>query len=203
MTFFSWVGYFPGGITVASQNAWQAAFGSYSYDPDLAKAPPLSNAEGKEQIQPGASGLLIVFLLVFLIALIAALFAVTVRVVPVTLPPAVERLRPWLWALVSAVTTLAFLFLLFQLLAGFSLTSRIRDRVETIGAHLATQSPADNPAAKKQAEIETALHAGAVRSTGWLWASFWLTLLAAVCAALTHTMSKRTSRPLPRIEFLR
>jgi hypothetical protein len=199
LTFFSWAGYYPGGISVATQNAWQAAFGSYSYDHDLAKVPPLSNAEGKDQIQAGANGLLIVFIFIFLIALLAAIFAAAVRVMPVVLPAAVERLRPWFWAIVAAVTALAFLFLVLQLLSGFSLSNRIRERVESIGANVAQT---DNPTSKKEAEIETALRAGAARYACALWTSFWLMLLALICAALSYFLSRRISRPVPRLELM-
>src|SRR5262249_54221653 len=38
LTFFSWVGFYPGGFPVDTQNAWQATFGSASTDTDLAQA---------------------------------------------------------------------------------------------------------------------------------------------------------------------
>jgi hypothetical protein len=212
LTFFSWVGYYPGGIGVATQNAWQAAFGSYSHDPDLAKMPPLSNGWGKDQIQPGANGLLIGFIVIFLLALLAALLAATIDIVPVALPPVLARFRPWFWAIVSGISLIAFLLFVFQLLSGFSLTSRLRDdRMSSIGwsigALYSRIEPAENLAnvnaiVKKKAEVETALHASAAGYTSWLWVSLWLTLLAAICAALAHFLSRRTNRPLPRLELL-
>jgi hypothetical protein len=194
LTFFSWAGYYPGGYPVATQNAWQAAFGSYSWDPDLVKVPPLSNADGKDQIQPGANGLLIVFILLFLLALIAAIFTAVVSSVPVALPPAIERLRPWFGAIVNVLIALALLFLVLQLFMGFSLTNRIRDRVQTIGAERANN--AGNPTDKKLAEIQTTMLASAARDTAAAWWSFWLLFVPLIIARF-YAVSRRTTRPPP------
>jgi len=203
LMFFPWVGYYPGGVGVATQNAWQAAFGSCSFDPDLEKMPPLSisNEKGKEdRIQPGASVLLIFFVLIFLLALVAVLGAAALGILPGPLPPRVEQLRPWRWAIVSGITLLAFLLFAFQLVGGFNLANALRDRVEKQGA--ANVNAATTATEKKEMEVKTALHASAVRTTCSLRTSFWLMLLAVVCAALTYSLSRRTSRPLPRMELL-
>lgn len=196
LTFFSWVGYYPGGIAVASQNAWQAAFGSYSY---------------------GANGLLIVYILFLLIALLAAVLVAVEGNVSIRLPAVVERLRPWRWALVSAITFLAFLFLVLQLLSGMNLVKSIRDDLEHSKAAAVVVNPAQivqlhikgldevtkaAGMAANKTEIEIALYMSAARYTWFLWASVWLTLLAAICAALTYFLSNRPARPLPRLELL-
>ena len=38
LTFFPWVGVYPGGVADAWQNAWQATVGGYSIDPDVVVA---------------------------------------------------------------------------------------------------------------------------------------------------------------------
>ena len=195
LTFFSWDGYYPGSIPVATQNAWQAAFGSASY---------------------AANGLLIVFILLFLIALLAAALAAALEILPIRLPAALERFRPWRWAIVSGITLLAFLFFILQLLSGMSLVNRIRDdfsktaaaenavlKAVQIHVHsLDELAKAAGLTADKEAQAEAALHASAARYTCSLWCSFWLTLVAVICAALTYFLSRRTNRPLPRIELL-
>jgi len=207
LMFFPWVGYFPGGMPVATQTAWQAAFGSYTDDPDLAKDPPVSNADHKDQIQPGFSVFQIFFVVFFQLALVAALGVAVLGVVALPLPAIVERFWPWRWAKVSALALVAFLFLVLQLVGGFNLAKGIRDRIQTIGAEHAktveaNSDPAAKVAAKKEAQSETGLHADAVRYTCAFWTSFWLTLLAVICAVWTYLLSRRPSRPLPRIELV-
>ncbi len=195
LSFFSWVGYYPGGYVVVTQNAWQAAFGSSSY---------------------GANGLLIVFVLMLVIALLAAVLAAIEENSSVRLPAILERLRPRRWIQVSTLTFLAFLFLVVQLLSGMSLIKGIREDLEQ------AKATAGNPVQIAQisikgrleelmkaldrtansADIETALYMSAAQYTWFLWASVWLTLLAAICAALTHFLRERPTRPLPRLEFM-
>ena len=49
-----------------------------------------------------------------------------------------DRLLPWRWALAAVLTLLALLFLLFQLLSGFSLEKQTQEQVAKV-----TKSPAD------------------------------------------------------------
>ena len=56
LTFFPWVGFYPGGITVTYQNAWQAAFGSYSVVPEWEGQSPAAKdaSTGSSQSQCAA-----------------------------------------------------------------------------------------------------------------------------------------------------
>ena len=207
LMFFPWVGFYPGGVPVATQNAWQVGSGSYWSDPDLAKSPdsPLSNKKG-EQIQLHVSGLVIVFWVIFLVALVATLAAAALGILPGVLPGAVEKIRPWRWALVSGIMLLALLFFVLQLLGGFDLTNQVRQSAEDASAQ-ATKAAAEMPAEGKQKfdklmEITTGMAVTSVRYTCALWSSLWLMLLALISAVLTHFLNRRTSRPLPRIELL-
>jgi hypothetical protein len=199
LTFFPWVGFHPGGIAVASQNAWQAAFGSTTADADVGKLLVRGSKEGKEFTEPGANGLLIVFLLVLLAALVVGVGAAATEVTTTPLPPAVERLRPWRWVLAAGITLLAFIFLFFQVLAGFSLTNRVGAQVNATRAE--ERGTVSTPTDRAKIDAEAGMLSQSLRYTNALWCAFWLTLLAVVCAVLAHVLGQRKAWPLPRMDL--
>jgi hypothetical protein len=197
LMFFAWAGYFPGGVPVATQSGWRAAFGGYTrIDEDLKKFPPLSTPDGKNEIQPGAQVLLIFFAILLVVALIVSIASAVLGILPLRLPAPLEGLKPWRWGIVSAIAFLAFLFLALQLLSGFNLANSIRERA--LGER--ASAPADASGQKLQ-EIRTGAEIQGARYGCSLWCSLWLTLLALLCAILTFLLGRRTNRPVPRLEL--
>jgi hypothetical protein len=199
LTFFPWVGFYPGGITVTSQNAWQAAFGSYSVVPEWESQSPTAGKEAKDRVEPSASVLLIFFLLFLIVALLAALAAALLGVLTVSLPPFVQQLKPWWWAIVSALSLAALLFLVFQLLGGFSLVNKARQSVDNEMTAHTKDAPAD---VKRVLEVQHASVVNALRQTGAFWLALFLTVVALVCAAMTFWLERRPGHPLPRLEVM-
>src|SRR5205085_9806477 len=121
------------------------------------------------------------------------------------LPPAVDRLLPWRWALAAVLTLLALLFLLFQLLSGFSLEKQTQEQVAKV-----TKSPADTAGTLTAEERQVqeivqgqVLGAQVLRRTWQLRLSFLLLLLAFLAAVGMHWLLQRgPGRPLPRMEWM-
>jgi hypothetical protein len=195
---FNWVGLYPGGVPAATQNAFQAAFGSYTPDGDMQK--DYAQAFDDEKYKPGVNVLTIFYLLLFfLLVLPLTAAAVVIGLVPVKIPPAVEPILPWRWLIVAGANLFLFLFLGLQLLLGFSLENRYADwvdkQVETKGTKTTQQQKLD--AAQKGILMSHLEHTFALRL------AVFLHLLAIVCAALMFWLNRRgTHRPLPKIELV-
>jgi hypothetical protein len=194
---FPWLRIAPGGVTVVTQNAWGAAFGSYSSE----EAPELQAAYGFPEGQadtprPGANVLMIFYLLLFLIAL-AATVAVLVHVfVPYKVPKQVQDFWPWRWGIVAAANLVVFLFLALQLLLGFSMEAVYEAKIEKkYAAGLRDEKGA-------QARVDRGKDLAADQRTLWLRLSVVLHLLAIASAGLVYCIDRRGPRPLPKIELL-
>jgi hypothetical protein len=195
LTFFTWEAFSPGGISIVSQNAWQAGFGSYSRDKDFKEdsADPLK--EG-----PGSNVLLIFYLILLCIALLLAIAGTVLNFIkPRDLPPGLAPLHNWRWLIVGAVVLVAFFFLTIQLLAGFTLKSKV---LEPFDKGVADARKAKAPAAQiKKREAERGGVADSFHRTFWLRLAFWLTVLAGVSGLLHLWTTRRGNKPLPKLEF--
>lgn len=196
LQFFDWVGLYPGGVPAATQNAWQAAFGSITKDGDL----PQKALQG-EKGSPGASVLTIFYLLpLFFLVLAVTVASVVIDMIPLKLPPVVEKLLPWRWGIVAAVNLILFLFLGLQVLLGFSLDSHYKEWLDksmkrNTEEPLPTQKMKEREVARGEA-LEKLRHTFALRLV------VLLHLVATVCAALLFWMHQRgTHRPLPKLEL--
>src|SRR5262249_4736781 len=104
LQWFDWVGLYPGGVPAATQNAWQAAFGGMTKDGDLKRGPFKS-----EEDKPGWSLLTFFYLLpLFFLVLGVTIASTIVGMIPVKLPPAVEKFLPWRWGIVAAANLILF-----------------------------------------------------------------------------------------------
>lgn len=203
LTFFPWVGYFPGGYGVLTQSAWGAAFGGYSVDKVFDSKMEWEKST-KDDEKPGAGVLLIFFLLALAPAVLLGAAAVALPRIKgqVKLPPVATRLEPFRWLLTTAVTLIALLFLLLQLLTGFSLEARTRDKIDKASE---AARKAATPEGEKFVDIQDGMKLGAfmMHRTLWLRLSFFLLVLAALGAGTAHWLEQRgPNRPLPRFEAM-
>lgn len=195
LQFFPWVGVYPGGVMMISQGAWGAAFGAYDQDNDMMKDPELPESE-----RPGASALLVFYLLLFLPTLLLTVGAVLIDtgiVSAQTLPPNLQGLLRWRWAAVAALNLLVFLFLFLQTLLGFSVESKIvekaREQLKTAG-----KTTADT----KQAQAKYGMLVQNVSRTFYLTLVFWLHVLAVIGAWTTYCIHDRGGKPDPKLELV-
>ncbi len=196
LQFPSWGGVYPGGVPAAWQNAWQVAFGIYSFDPDLKGdyVRFLDDAKYK----PNASALAIFYLLLYFPVSLVTVASVGLGLVPFNLPPAVEKYLPWRWGIVVAANVVLFLFLALQMLVGFSLDNQFADWVDK---QYESKEPKKTDEQKKEAAERGRYMDSSIR-TVWFKSVLALHSLAVVSAALMFWIDRRgPQRPLPKLEL--
>lgn len=209
LTFFPWVGVYPGSVADAWQNAWQATVGGYSFDPDVVVAAPpfpkYTEKDAEKSTEPGYNVLLIFYLLLLIPTLLIAAGCLALRFMPpAKLPPAAHPVLPWRWGIVAGLNLILLLFLALQLVLGFSLVnnvlaatdSKINARAEKREAGVTTTTQA------RQDSIDRGLIRQELRRTIWLDLVVFLHLVALAGAGLMFWINRRASRPAPRIDAL-
>jgi hypothetical protein len=203
LTFFSWVGVYPGGQSMVTVNAWGAAFGGGTSDLDMQETALIGKAlkDVKPGANPfaGASVLAIFYLfLLILVVLPVTLASVVLDHLRVKLPPGIQLAMPWRWGIVAAANLVLYLFLLMQLALGFQMQSNYRAWVE---------NNVGNPDAKTtpQVKVSDAERGMALEACRWAVAlrmTCILHLFAVVAAVLMYWLDRRgPERPLPNLEL--
>ncbi len=216
LQFFPWVGVFPGGVPAATQGAWGAATGSVAEEKDLGDIFRIINLAKAKEIndklpekskfkeipnEPGFSPLLFFYLIpFFFLALIASVAVVILPHLNLKLPPAAEQLLPWKWAIVAGLNAVLLLFLLLQMLLGFSLESNYTAWVDNKpGVQITGDEKTPEKLQKQAARGEMLSH---LQRTYVLRLVFILHVLAAVSAGLVYWSEKRgPSAPKPVLEL--
>jgi hypothetical protein len=202
-SFFPWVGLYPGGVPVVTQSAWQVAFGSDWKDKDFTDLPQATGVL-KTESPPGASGLLIVYVLLLILVLLLTLAAILLRALPLKLPAALERVRPWRWGIVAVVAALALVFLVIQEVSSFPIEARVTEEVSKAleDRQKKASTPNATPAESKMLAMVRGLSLEQVRRTAALGWAAWLNLFAVVCALLAFRIERHGARPVPRVDIL-
>ncbi len=153
LTFFNWVGMYPGGYGVYTQNGWQAAFGTYSED-NVWEAKVLKNdTTGTDK--PAFGVLPFFYLLVLLPTVFIAVASVLVhlKLIPINLPPVAQQYW-WLRPLaVAGIAGFAFFFLFLIIAVGFPVESKVHEGAEKAANEFLKnpQTPEEHYAWKLQA----------------------------------------------------
>jgi hypothetical protein len=197
LTFFRWVGVYPGGVPLITQSAWQAAFNSYSADVDLEKAMGPGGPKGEG---PGVSILLIFYVILMCIVLLLALSCMVINIMPKILPPGLDPIIRLRWLILGGVAMLTFLFLVLQLLIGFGLENKYKKDIDE--QFKATRENAKTDAEKKAVEVQAGMAKSALFRTVWLRLAFTLQLVALICVLLEIWVSRRGNKPLPKLELV-
>jgi hypothetical protein len=213
LTFFPWVGVYPGGVRVVTQSAWGAAFGSESEpDPDMKatfaivpeaeiKASNESRSQALKVAEPKANLLLIFYLLPFL--LVTLLVSIAVAVLPfvhVQLPPAVANLLPWKWGILAVLNAVLLLFLALQLLLNFGIESSVKEAGQVKAESIVRgRKPSDgkektavlNTQEQKTFDALKGIYSDWLGRTIWLKLVLVLHIIATAAAAMMYWMEKR------------
>jgi hypothetical protein len=206
---FTWVEVAPGGVPAVAQGAWGAAFGKYTQDPDLKDVFKIvtekeikdKKDENEVSNEPGVSLLMLFYLLpFFFLALFVTLGVAALNFIKAPLPPQVQQMLPWKWAIVAALNFIPLLFLGMQLLVNFSLESNVKARFD----NTAEQTKKEKTHKEQLlADVQRGEMLESLRRTIWLCLAVALHILATLCAVLVYWVEKRgPSRPLPRLELL-
>jgi hypothetical protein len=219
MTFLPWVGIYPGGVYLHSQNAYFICFGLHSTDSDIGeKGGSLFEGEGGGGIgffgggrekpdKPGFSVLMLFFLLAFYPALLLAIAALALTFFGAQLPPQVRALLKWRWAVVAGIVLIALGFLGLQLLFGFNMEQSIRGWANKPLPQAELERRA-NLSGQERAAMEKGEAAGRgfmmqmVSRTLWPNVVVILLLLALVCSLLLFWIDFRGNTPLPRVDLI-
>jgi hypothetical protein len=205
LSFFPWVGRYPGGVPFVTQSAWQAAFGAESGPDEEAKklekklpAAMRPAGGGANEVSPGANGPMIVYVLLLVPALLLTVAAAVWQLLP--LPGALQRLRPWRWAFVAGVALLALVLLVLQEVSGFKLENRVTTEADSAEKKAATGGA--SPAETRRLALDRGLRLSQLHRTAALGWATGLNALAVVCAVLVFWAERRGARPLPRVDVL-
>jgi hypothetical protein len=193
LTFFPWVGAYPGGVAVRTQSAWGAAFGGYTDDEDL--APKEKEKEKDSDEEPGVSVFLIFYVLLFPLVLLATIAVLLMHMNVFQPPAALQSIMPWRWGIIAALNILLFLFLGGQLLFDFSLESKYKDKVEK--QFKDARKEAKKEADKKKVEMQVGLFLTALRRTFWLRLVVLLQLITIAGAAQMFWLDRRNDPEHP------
>jgi hypothetical protein len=200
LLWFPWVGAYPGGYGIYTQNAFQAVSGSHSTNPVGDQV--MDKDRELEANTPGNWFLMPLYVLLVLVALALSVASIVSRSLrkPLTLPPAIERIWPWRTALVGALSALALLILLLLFLSGLSLENGVNAIVDQkLSKEAAVAKTGEE---KQKVQIKYGLELGQynLHRTSWLWWVVVFQLGAIAGAGLELWLEKRGSRPPPRIE---
>jgi hypothetical protein len=200
LTFFNWVGMYPGGVSAVTQSAWQAAFGSYTLDPvyagDLDKF-------DKAKDEPGWSVLTLFYLLSFLPVFLVTVAVLAATQLKIQLPPQIQQIWQWRYLIVAALTLIPLFFLLLQGLAGFPLESKQRDNAASKFAEQRKAANTEDKTKKVNILEGEELAKASLRRTSTRTLVVVLQLLASIGALLAFWVERRgPGRPLPRVEAL-
>lgn len=193
LQFFPWVGIYPGGVAAVTQNAWQAAFNSYTPDGDLEEV--VKTEFEKEKM--GVSTLTIFYLLLFIPTLLITLACPLLTALNVKLPAALQGVFPWRWGIAAALNLFVLLFLGLQLVVGFSIESIVRNSVEK---QLEEKFKTDKSTkSQKMKELTHGMAVGSLTRTWWLTLAVVLHLVALLSAAILSYVGHHPNRPTPRL----
>jgi hypothetical protein len=201
MTVFPWIGSYPGGTRVYSQYPWQAIFGNFERNPALED---LLKDEQAIEAKIGWN----FWLMIYLPLLLATVFLAWVeRVVqdpkPETAPPLLAWL-PNIWharfSLLTGLSLLIYLILLFQSWQGFSLEVAIRKIVVEKYADDAAKAVTTPAKQRVSVQVGQDLAARGLQNTLVLNFVFVLHIVAVVVMALRWWQNYRgATKPAPWI----
>jgi hypothetical protein len=206
LSFFTWVGAFPGGYGVYTQNAWYAAFGTYYADPVYGKETANEKSMNISDDDKPAVAVLLIFFVLLLIPVVAVVCLAAAWPYVHTkfnFPKPVLNLEPWRWLIATGATLLLLLLVLFQVLLGFSLEDRFRAAADKATAEIRKRVPPLTPEESKAADIRDGINYGkyVMQRTIWLRLSVSFLLVAFLGSLATHWILQRGSRPLPTLEL--
>lgn len=202
LTFFPWVGAYPGGSGVYTQSAWQAARGSFSTDPTGDAA--LDHREDGLDKQAGFGGWMVLFFLALLPAVVLAVGEFVLPFVRSPLHPTVRHVRDNRLPLLVLLTVLAIVFLLPQVWLGFSLEKAADAAVRAAQPVPAEGGPPLTAMQRQEAEVKrgSQLAYYALRRTSWLDLALLALVVAAAGAGLELWLTRRGDRLEPRAEVM-
>ncbi len=203
LTFFSWVGLYPGGFKAYAQTPWAALAGvidtNHFSEEVLQIETPLTKLLGSNWV------VLVPYLLAVLLAVVLGWADRVVTAAHVTRLPGplgfVEKIWPYRFPLLAGLAVGTLVLLGLQLRLGFGLDTATRQLVANDFAE-ALQA-ADNSSARQKILVKQGMKLGQyeLQTTVWLTLAVVLHVTAVVAAGLRLWLYRRGTKPLPRVTF--
>jgi hypothetical protein len=150
--------------------------------------------------RPGVSLLTLFYLLLFIPTLIITVAAVVLPYTQVKVPPQVEQLMPWRWAIITGLTAVLLLFLVLQLFVNFSLESKMKAWYDAQAGQQKKEDMATQ--ARLRSEADRGIFLESLERTTLLKLSVTLHVLAVLAAALVFWSGQRgEAAPIPKAEL--
>ena len=206
LLFFTWMGMYPSGIQVVSQNGWQTAFGGYADDSNDGKIWQDQNKDDMEYLKTlGSAFFLILFLLLLLPAMVLSLATVLVQrgLIPVAVPPALESVWSLRGLLIAALSVGALVLLVLQLASGFPLESASWKQAEAATTKNG-KTYADTEDGKTRRKLDDGKEYGKfnLQRTNMVSLVIFLMVVASITAVLDWWVERRgTAMPPPRLDI--
>jgi membrane protein implicated in regulation of membrane protease activity len=196
LSFFSWVGSYPGGYPAYTQYGWQSLFANLSAD-------EVADDEWKQKQALSdavkSSWYLLPYFLLLLPACILAVAGPILTLTKPQLPPVVEQILHYRAVLLAVFAIFTMLALTLQWSRGFGLEQAVHSKVEE---QLAEKKANANTPDKKQRyemQYDSQVSAWCLRTTIWLRVVFFLHLVAAFAVAGEASLQLRGKKPAPRV----
>jgi hypothetical protein len=198
LTFFPWVGGYPGGFRMVTQSAWQVAFGKGSENKEIL-GDSKGDKEGEDEKGPGKGALVLVGLILLCLTVLIAITFIVFNLLPSGTASFIDGLKRWQGLILGGLALLVLLFIFIQMLAGFPVEKKAKETTDAFDAEIdKAEGPAKKePIMKKGATIGTL----GIGRTFWFRLAFWLLLLAALCGFLQFWGVRRGNRPPPKLEL--
>lgn len=191
-SFFPWVTFGYGGVSVFSQNGWQAAFGGSSFNEELAKGSPMG---AKDEWSPGVSVLSIFYVLLLILTFPLVTAVAVLSVLKLNLPPGLRMALNFKWVIAGTLIIIMFFLLFLQVLTGFSAESKIYERA-------IDQMPGvSSDDTSLEASLQRGMVSAGIQRGFALSCVFWLHLLAVIAAGFMCWMDLRKTAPIPKLDF--
>jgi hypothetical protein len=136
---FPWVGLYAGDVTIVRQFGAGIAFGSYSSG--TLEAFPFQEVFKKDDKVPAA----VLMIFYFILFLLGTLGVIALYALPSFRPELAEQILPWRPFGLTAVSLLAFIFLLLQMLFGFPLERLVNKRIGSSTREASTMPRRSSP----------------------------------------------------------
>jgi magnesium-transporting ATPase (P-type) len=198
LTFFTWVGMYPGGYSAYTQNAWQCFSAGLSADP-VAEDTMKSESKIREYLKSNW------FLLFYLIGLIVTILIAWVDfILPklnLKIPATVKMILDFRLELLLLLSVLLFLLLTVQWVSGFGLSRAVHEL--NLGQFKDLKEAATTPERTQKYEMALGAAAGAsnVKTTNWLLLSYSLHLLVLLSLAVELLIKRKPPKGKIGIAF--
>ncbi|HKA06324.1 MAG TPA: hypothetical protein VKD71_03645 [Gemmataceae bacterium] len=196
LTMLPWDGMYLAGNSAYTQNAWQCAFGSVSYDP-VAEQLMQFSAELDKRVH--ASLWLVPYLMLLFPALVLAWAGPIVEVSKTKLPPGLEPYWKFQPLILAGALGVMFLFLLAQCISGFGIQQGVDQYVEEM--YKERRGYAKTPEQNQTLEMEIDSKRGSLRvkTTPWLRLAILFHLVGTLAAVAEYGLAWRGTKPPPRV----